>query len=130
MKVIAINGSSKREGNTAFALSCVTEVLKKHQIEIETIEIGAKAMHGCIGCNTCFKKKNRRCVFDDDILNSVIDKVLEADGLLVRKVYAEVPPRVEYTLTGLGCSLQPIMDTMAEWGNMYKQQFSSYDKQG
>ena len=46
---------------------------------------------------------------------------LEEDGLLTRKVYAEIPPRVEYTLSELGCSLKPIMDSMAKWGNHYKQ---------
>ena len=40
---------------------------------------------------------------------------MEASGLLSRKVYAEVPPRVEYTLTELGCSLKPVMDAMWEW---------------
>lgn len=50
---------------------------------------------------------------------------LEEDGLLTRKVYAEVPPRVEYTLSELGCSLKPIMDSMAEWGNHYKQLVAS-----
>lgn len=46
---------------------------------------------------------------------------MEKKGLLVRKVYAEVPPRVEYTLTELGYSLEPIMDCMVEWGNKYKE---------
>jgi len=45
---------------------------------------------------------------------------LEEDGLLIRTVYAEVPPRVEYTLSELGETLRPIMDAMAEWGNDYK----------
>lgn len=49
---------------------------------------------------------------------------LEDDGLLTRRVYAEVPPRVEYTLSELGCSLKPIMDSMAEWGSQYKQIFA------
>ncbi len=45
---------------------------------------------------------------------------LESDGLLERKVYAEVPPRVEYSLNKIGLSLQPIIMAMAEWGTKYK----------
>ena len=49
-------------------------------------------------------------------------RALEADGLITRTVYPEVPPRVEYSLTPLGRSLQPIMDAMRVWGEQYKQQ--------
>lgn len=45
---------------------------------------------------------------------------MEASGLLIRTVYAEVPPRVEYTLTELGYSLRPILDAMSVWGEAYK----------
>jgi DNA-binding HxlR family transcriptional regulator len=61
-------------------------------------------------------------------IGSVTQKVLtanlrdmEADGLLTRKVYAEVPPRVEYALTETGYSLQPVLEAMTEWGKAYKQ---------
>lgn len=45
---------------------------------------------------------------------------MEASGLLSRKVYAEVPPRVEYTLTELGYSLKPVLDALRNWGEAYK----------
>ena len=61
-------------------------------------------------------------------IGSVSQKVLTAQlrdmeekGLLTRTVYAEVPPRVEYTLTETGYSLQPVLDAMADWGNAYKE---------
>lgn len=60
-------------------------------------------------------------------INSISQKVLtqqlrkmEEDGLVERKVYAEIPPRVEYTLTELGLSLKPILDSMWTWGEEYK----------
>lgn len=60
-------------------------------------------------------------------IGSVTQKVLTANlrsmeesGLLTRKVYAEVPPRVEYTLTETGHSLRPVIDAMAAWGDTYK----------
>ena len=45
---------------------------------------------------------------------------MEENNLLVRKVYAEVPPRVEYTLTDIGYSLSPLLDAMDDWGDGYK----------
>ncbi len=64
-------------------------------------------------------------------IGSITQKVLtsnlrdmEENGLLTRKVYAEVPPRVEYTLTKTGYSLKPILDAMVEWGTEYKKKLS------
>lgn len=68
-------------------------------------------------------------------IGSVSQKVLtaqlrdmEAKGLLTRKVYAEVPPRVEYTLTETGYSLKPILDSMVVWGTHYKQQNAAQEE--
>ncbi len=64
-------------------------------------------------------------------VGSITQKVLtqnlremEESGLLIRKVYAEVPPRVDYTLTEVGYSLKPVLDSMIEWGTSYKNNIS------
>ena len=49
---------------------------------------------------------------------------MEANGLIIRTVYAEVPPRVEYSLTGIGQSLKPVLDAMLNWGLEYKKTFT------
>lgn len=54
-------------------------------------------------------------------------RTMEEDGLIVRKVYAEVPPKVEYTLTDFGLSLKPILDSMYKWGNEYHRNIKSKD---
>lgn len=50
-------------------------------------------------------------------------RAMEDSGLVNRKVYAEVPPRVEYSLTPLGMSLKPVLDAMKDWGEDYKSRF-------
>ncbi|MBQ6543375.1 MAG: helix-turn-helix transcriptional regulator [Clostridia bacterium] len=64
-------------------------------------------------------------------IGSVSQKVLtaqlremEADGLVIRTVYAEVPPRVEYELSKLGASLKPILDSLSVWGEKYKSEYT------
>jgi len=57
------------------------------------------------------------------VLTSQLKTMVE-NGLIDRKVYAEVPPRVEYTLTATGYSLKPILDSMMEWGQAYKERNS------
>lgn len=83
MKVILINGSSRKNGNTATALRAVGAALRDQGIETERIDIGSAAIHGCIGCGVCLQKKNRRCVFDDDCLNRNMDAMIEADGMVI-----------------------------------------------
>lgn len=63
--------------------------------------------------------KRSLCDITQKVLTSNL-RAMEENGLLTRKVYAEVPPRVEYTLTETGLSLRPVLDAMASWGTEYK----------
>ena len=66
-KVLLINGSPRKNGNTFIALSEVAKALNSHGIETEIAWIGNKPVRGCIACGTCKAKGNGRCVFNDDI---------------------------------------------------------------
>ena len=83
MKVIAINGSPRAEGNTFHALSVVGKQLVENGIEFEILRIGHKLIHGCIGCGQCFKNKDERCSLSDDGVNEAIQKMKEADGIII-----------------------------------------------
>ena len=80
MKVLLINGSPKKDGNTARALREMADVFAKHGIETETVCVGDKAIRGCIACTSCYK--TGKCVFDDEV-NAVAEKLKECDGMVV-----------------------------------------------
>jgi len=81
MRVVLINGSPRKNGNTFLALSEVASTLEKHGIETEIVSIGTKAVQGCIACNRCAELG--RCVFDDALYDTVRRSLATADGLVV-----------------------------------------------
>ncbi|MGO9136170.1 MAG: flavodoxin family protein [Syntrophales bacterium] len=83
MKVVALNGSARKDGNTAILINLVFDELKKEGIETELIQLAGKPIAGCIACYKCFKNKNRRCSVDKDMLNDIIEKMLQADGIII-----------------------------------------------
>lgn len=80
MKVLMINGSPHKNGNTAIALSEMEAVFRANGVEVETLHIGNKAIRGCIACKRCFEQGH--CVFDDEV-NQAAPKLEQADGLVV-----------------------------------------------
>ncbi len=83
MKVIAFNGSARKEGNTSILLNLVLDELRAEGIETEIYPLAGKPIQGCIACYKCFEKKNKRCNVDKDIVNECIQKMIEADGILL-----------------------------------------------
>lgn len=81
MKVVAFNGSPKKEGNTYHAIRMVAEELEKEGIEVEIVHVGNKTIKGCIACGFCVK--NGKCVTNNDEVNEWIQKMREADGIIL-----------------------------------------------
>ncbi len=83
MKVLAFNGSPNKEGNTYHAIKIVCQELEKEGIETEIINVGSKAVRGCIACWQCAKNRNEKCVIPGDDVNEWIQKMKEADGIIL-----------------------------------------------
>lgn len=83
MKVIAINGSPNKDGNTRQALDLMAETLALHGIETEIVHVGNKPLQGCIGCNGCFKSGEFKCVFNDDAVNVTAEKLKASEGFII-----------------------------------------------
>jgi multimeric flavodoxin WrbA len=83
MKVVAFNGSARKDGNTAALLKRVLSVLEAEGIETELIQLAGEQIHGCNACRTCFETKNLRCVITDDNVNAYIQKMIQADGIIL-----------------------------------------------
>ena len=83
MKVVAFNGSHRQNGNTSILLQCVLDELKLEGVETELVQLSGMKIHGCLGCRTCFARKDGRCSQSDDDGNALIDKMASADGILL-----------------------------------------------
>ena len=83
MKVVAINGSARKNGNTAILVNRVFQEFQKEGIETELVQLSGKKIRGCIACNKCFDNKDQRCSVTNDVLNSCVEKMIEADGMIL-----------------------------------------------
>lgn len=83
MKVVGFNGSPNKEGNTARSLKIVLDQLENAGIETEIIHVGKKKIQGCIACYSCVENKDEKCAIKNDPVNEWIQKIKEADGILL-----------------------------------------------
>lgn len=83
MKVVAFNCSPRKDGNTSHMIMDVLSILDAEGIETEFVQVGGNDLKGCKACGACAKSKDLRCVHDDDILNSCVQKMVEADGIII-----------------------------------------------
>jgi multimeric flavodoxin WrbA len=101
MRVVAFNGSARKDGNTAILVRHVFEEFEKHDIETELVQLAGKPIRGCIACYKCFQNKDQRCAVTNDIANECIEKMVEADGIVLASptYFANATPE----LMGLVC---------------------------
>lgn len=92
MKVVAFNGSARKDGNTAILVNALSRELKKAKIETELVQLAGKKLPGCIACGKCFEKKDKRCAITGDIVNDCIEKMVRSDGIILASptYYADV----------------------------------------
>jgi len=83
MKIVAFNGSARKDGNTAILINYVLKELDKQGIETELLQLAGKKIRGCKACYKCFENKDQQCSFKNDILNECMAKMIEADGIIL-----------------------------------------------
>lgn len=83
MKVVAFNGSARKDGNTSILVRQVFAELEKEGIETELVQLAGERIRGCIACYQCFARKDRRCAVVEDIANSCVAKMDVADGIII-----------------------------------------------
>ncbi len=83
MKVVAFNGSPRQKGNTSILINLVVDELQAQGIDTEIVQVGGKKIRGCAACLQCFGSKDGRCAIDNDLLNSCVEKMRQADGILL-----------------------------------------------
>ena len=82
MKVLLTNGSPHENGNTFLALNEIAKTLQSENIDSEIVWIGDQPVRGCIACAACKSKNDGKCVFDDDVCNTISAKFADADGFV------------------------------------------------
>jgi multimeric flavodoxin WrbA len=83
MKVVAFNGSARKDGNTAILLNLVLDELKGEGMDTEVIQLAGEPLAGCIACYKCIKNKDQKCAVDNDRINDYIAKMHQAEGILL-----------------------------------------------
>ncbi len=83
MKVVAFNGSPRKDGNTGILIKHVFSRIEEAGFDTELVNLSGQINRGCTACLKCRENLNKRCVFDDDIINECIEKMIEADGIII-----------------------------------------------
>ena len=104
MKVIAFNGSPRKDGNTTLLINKVFNELEREGMETEMVQLSAKEIHGCIACYKCVENKDQRCAVKDDAANEYIEKMTGAQGIILGSpvYFIDVTPEMKALIDRTG----------------------------
>lgn len=104
MKVVGFNGSPRKNGNTGILIRKIFHELEKEGIETELIQLSYKKIHGCIACYKCMENRDRRCAMDDDSVNEYIEKIEQAQGVVLGSpvYFMDVTPEMKALIDRVG----------------------------
>ena len=108
MRVLGINGSPRKGGNTEILIREVFKELEKEGIETEFFQLGGKKVQGCIACMKCRKKADSKCHQDNDVINSCIKKMIKADAIIIGSpvYFADVTSEVKALIDVSGYAIR------------------------
>ena len=112
MKIVAINGSPRKNGNTAQVLEVVRREVEAAGVEFQVFQPGAK-VHPCMACYHCLNTGSLRCVQTDDMVNDIIAACIEADGILL------AGPETYQQLLGTMDAMEMVIVTSDYWGAVH-----------
>lgn len=97
MKVVAFNGSARKDGNTAILINHVFAELQKEGIETELVQLSGHVIRGCAACNQCRTNLDGHCAINNDIVNDCIDRMAAADGIIFGSptYFADITPELK-----------------------------------
>jgi multimeric flavodoxin WrbA len=104
MKVVAFNGSARKDGNTAILINYVLKGLQQEGIDTELIQFAGHSVTGCTACMKCVQNKNGKCSNENDIVNDCIAKMAEADGIILGSptYFADLTPEMKALIDRAG----------------------------
>ncbi len=104
MKVVGFNGSPRKNGNTGILIRKIFHELEKEGIETELVQLSHKKIHGCIACYKCMENKDRRCAVNDDSANEYIEKITQAQGVILGSpvYFMDVTPEMKALIDRVG----------------------------
>ena len=105
MKVVAFNGSARKDGNTAILVRQVLSTLEKEGIRTELVQLAGERIQGCNACYRCMGEQNRRCAVEDDVVNDCIARMDEAEGVILASptYFADVSSGMKALMDRAGC---------------------------